>query len=99
MTTMETTISNNSDWNNMLSDQLFDFDDLFSSAFSFIHSNEYDEDPMSIREEYDEISSSSEVKIIKRYLFNVYFILFRLIKNNCKHQLLIILHKSLSRLI
>jgi len=70
---METTISNNSYWNNMSSDHLFDFDDLFFSAFSFIHNNEYDQGRMSIREEYEEISSLTEVKIIKRYLFHVYF--------------------------
>ncbi len=63
---MTTNISNNSCWNNISSNQLFDFDDLFSLSFTSIHNNKYDHHSMIIKEEYEETSSSSsEVKISK----------------------------------
>jgi hypothetical protein len=64
MTTMTTSIVNHSYWDNKPSDSLFDFDDLFSSTYTFIYNNEHHHDSMSIKEEPKEISSlSSEVNI------------------------------------
>jgi nuclear receptor subfamily 1 group I len=66
MTTMTATILNHSYWNNNQSDLSFDFDDLFSSTYTFNHNNQYNDDSMSIKEEPKEISSlSSEVNILK----------------------------------
>jgi hypothetical protein len=61
---MTTNISNDSYWNDISSDQFFDVDDLFSSPFTFIHNNEYSQNSMTIKEEYEETSSSSEVNIL-----------------------------------
>ncbi|CAF3688844.1 unnamed protein product [Rotaria sp. Silwood1] len=60
MTTMTNTISNNEYWNNISNNQLFDFDDLFSSAFNFIYHNEHDNNLISMEYENKEILLSAE---------------------------------------
>lgn len=60
---MTTTMANNSYWNNVAYDQLFDFDDLFSTAFNFIVNDEYNQQSVKIKEEYDDTSSSNDVNI------------------------------------
>jgi hypothetical protein len=64
MTTMTATISNHSYWNNNQSDLSFDFDDLFSSTYTFNHNNQYNNDSMFIEEDHEE-TSSSEVNNLK----------------------------------
>jgi hypothetical protein len=64
MTTMTATILNHSYWNNNQSDLSFDFDDLFSSTYTFNHNNQYNDDSMSIKEDHEE-TSLSEVNILK----------------------------------
>jgi hypothetical protein len=71
MTTMTTTSRtlNDSYWDNNPSDPSFDFDDLFSSTYTFIYNNEHHHDSMSLKEEPKEISSlPSEVNILKNVI-------------------------------
>jgi hypothetical protein len=72
MTEMPTTVSDNSSWNNILSDQFFDLNDLFSSTFGLIHHDEDDQESMLIEEEDKETLSSSAVNISQCYLFDIH---------------------------
>jgi len=67
MSTITINISNNSYLDNNPYDPLFDFDDLFSSTYTFVPNNEHHDDSMWIKEEPEEISSlsSAEVNILK----------------------------------
>jgi len=65
---MTATISNHSYWNNNQSDLSFDFDDLFSSTYTFNHNNQYDNDSMSIEEDHEE-TSSSEVNNLQKFIY------------------------------
>ncbi len=66
---MTTTFGNNSYWNNITSDQLFDIDQLFASDFGLNQFDNYDQTCMLTKEEYEGISSSSspEVNYSKYY--------------------------------
>jgi hypothetical protein len=67
MTTMTNMVLNNSYWNNNSPNQLFDFDDLFSSTFDLI----YNHHSTSIKDEYEEISESN-VNIFNKIIFIEY---------------------------
>jgi hypothetical protein len=55
MTTITTTIENNSYWNNIPSDQFFDIDELFASDFQF------NQNCSLMKEDSKETSSSHQV--------------------------------------
>jgi len=66
MSAITASISNNLYWDNITFDSLFDFDDLFSSTYTFIPDNERHDDSMSIIDDpVGNSSSSSEVNILK----------------------------------
>lgn len=61
---MFTNKSYNSSCNTTPLDSLFDFDGLFSSTFDFNSNDEYDQQPVMLKEEdYNDSSSSTEVNI------------------------------------
>ncbi len=64
---MTTTFENNSYCNNITSDQLFDSDQLFAADFGLNVFDNYDQNCMLTKEEYEGISSSPEVNYSKYY--------------------------------
>jgi len=70
---MTTGILNTSYWNNVSPQTLNDFNDLFSSTYTILFDDEYHHDPMSIKKEAEENSSSSEVKILKNIIYLMFF--------------------------
>ncbi len=76
MSTITSSILNYSHCNSIIFDSLFDFDDLFSSTYTFIPNNEHHDDSMSIIDDpVDNSSSSSEVNILKT-IYDFIFTIF-----------------------
>jgi len=71
MKTIAKNIVNNSFWNNISFDELYNMDDLFSSTFDFIYQQEYPQHLISNNEKYEEIPS---------YDVNTVFILLNIIR-------------------
>lgn len=54
-------IQDDSYWNNIILDPVFDVDELFSSTFNFVNNDTYKQPSVIIKDEYDEKSLLNEV--------------------------------------
>jgi hypothetical protein len=96
MTTITATIENNSYWNNIPFDQLFDIDQFLTSDLDFTPFDDDDQSYILMEEEHERTSSSSQsgVNYIFIILHNINNLFTRLIAINHKHYHPIIPHSK-----